>query len=110
MSPKTLAKRAATVGAFAFLALGVARAAAPGSAVSIDNFTFNPAPIVVSAGSTVTWTNNDDVPHTVRADDASFHSAALDTGDSFKFVFTKPGVYSYFCSIHPKMVGKVIVR
>jgi plastocyanin len=107
---KRLAQRLAIAASFAIVALGVASAAPSGGAVTIDNFTFNPAPIVVAAGTQVTWTNNDDVPHTVRADDASFHSAALDTGETFKFVFNKPGVYSYFCSIHPKMVGKVIVK
>ncbi len=55
-------------------------------------------------------TSPDDAPHTVRADDGSFHSAAMDTGERFSETFTKPGVYGYFCSIHPKMVGKVIVK
>ena len=86
-----------------FGVLGVALAAAPGAAaVTIDNFTFSPAPITVAAGTTVTWTNNDDIPHTVRAVDGSFHSKAMDTDDSYAFTFTKPGVYSYFCSIHPE--------
>jgi plastocyanin len=110
MSAFVLARRLATAGALALVALGVARAAAPAGAVSIDNFTFNPAPIVVAAGSAVTWTNEDDVPHAIRADDGSFKSKPLDTGDSYSFTFAKPGVYSYFCSIHPKMVGKVIVK
>jgi plastocyanin len=104
------ATRAASAALFAFIALGVARAAAPGSAVTIDNFTFGPQAVTVAAGTTVTWTNNDDIPHTVRATDGSFHSKAMDTADSYSFTFTKPGVYSYFCSIHPKMVGKVIVK
>ena len=91
-------------------ALGVVAAAAPPATVSIDNFTFNPATLSVPLGGTVTWRNADDVPHAVRAVDNSFHSSAMDTGDSYSFTFTKPGVYSYFCSIHPHMVGKVIVR
>jgi plastocyanin len=110
MSASILARRAASLAVFAVLALGVARAAPAGGAVTIDNFTFNPAPITVAAGSSVTWTNDDDVPHTVRADDGSFRSKPLDSGDSYSFTFAKPGIYSYFCSIHPKMVGKVIVR
>ena len=64
----------------------------------------------LAAGTTVKWTNNDDIPHTVRAVDGSFHSKAMDTADSYSVTFTKPGVYSYFCSLHPKMVGKVVVK
>jgi plastocyanin len=106
-----LAACVAAVGVLGFGALGVALAAAPGAtAVTIDNFTFSPAPITVAAGTTVTWTNNDDIPHTVRAVDGSFHSKAMDTADSYSFTFAKPGVYSYFCSLHPKMVGKVVVK
>ena len=66
--------------------------------------------VTVAAGTTVTWTNDDDIPHTVRAVDGSFHSKAMDSADSYSFTFTKPGVYSYFCSLHPKMVGKVVVK
>jgi amicyanin len=104
---------AAVAGAviLAFGAIGVAIAAAGGaSAVTIDNFTFKAPAITVAAGTTVTWTNNDDIPHTVRAVDGSFHSKAMDTSDSYSFTFTKPGVYNYFCTLHPKMVGKVIVK
>ena len=102
---------AAVAGAviLAFGAIGVA-AAGGASAVTIDNFTFSAPAIAVAAGTTVTWTNNDDIPHTVRAVDGSFHSAALDSADHYSFTFTKPGVYSYFCTLHPKMVGKVIVK
>jgi plastocyanin len=91
-------------------AVGAAIAAAPAAVVSIDNFAFMQPTITVAAGTTVTWTNNDDIPHTVRATDGSFHSAALDSGDSYSFTFTKPGVYNYFCSIHPKMVARVVVK
>jgi plastocyanin len=95
----------------AFGAIGVAVAAAGGpSAVTIDNFTFQAPALTVAAGTTVTWTNNDDIPHTVRAVDGSFHSKAMDTADSYSFTFAKPGVYRYFCSLHPKMVGQVIVK
>ena len=81
-----------------------------GAAINIDNFDFSPMTVTVPAGSAVTWTNNDDIPHAIRAVDGSFHSRALDTGDSYSFTFAKPGTYAYFCSIHPKMVGKIIVR
>jgi plastocyanin len=104
------------VSAFALAVVGLAAVgaaiagAAEPAAVAIDNFAFTPPAITVPAGATVTWTNDDDIPHTVRAVDGSFHSKAMDTADSYSFTFTKPGVYSYFCSLHPKMVGKVIVK
>ena len=100
---------AAAAAAFCAAALTAAVAASP-AAVTIDNFNFSPMTLTVAAGSTVTWTNHDDIPHTVRAVDGSFHSKAMDTDDSYSFTFAKPGVYSYFCSVHPKMVGKVIVK
>ena len=82
------------------------------SAVTIDNFSFTPATITVSAGTTVRWSNRDDIPHTVVSDDngATFKSKALDTDDNFAFTFSKPGTYSYFCSLHPKMKGQVVVK
>ena len=81
-----------------------------GSEVKIDNFSFGPAVVTVSVGSTVTWTNRDDIPHTVvSADDPKvFKSKVLDTDEKFSFTFNKAGTYPYFCSIHPKMTGKVI--
>ena len=100
---------AAAAAAFCAAALTAAVAASP-AAVTIDNFNFSPMTLTVAAGTTVTWTNHDDIPHTVRAVDGSFHSKAMDTDDSYSFTFAKPGVYSYFCSVHPKMVGKVIVK
>ena len=78
--------------------------------VKIDNFTFGPADLTVSVGTTVTWTNRDDIPHTVVADDKSFKSKVLDTGEKFTFTAAKPGTYSYFCSVHPKMTGKLVVE
>jgi plastocyanin len=78
--------------------------------VKIDNFSFSPATITVPAGTTVTWTNADDIPHTVVSDDKVFKSKVLDTDEKFSYTFTKPGAYPYFCSIHPKMTGKVVVQ
>src|ERR1700677_3333814 len=78
--------------------------------VKIDNFSFGPQTITVGVGTTVTWTNRDDIPHTVVSTDGVFKSKALDTDDKFSFVFSKPGTYPYFCSIHPKMTGQVIVQ
>jgi len=88
-----------------------AQNAAPASAVSIDNFTFTPANLTVKAGTTVTWTNRDDIPHGIgSADNAFKKSKALDTDDAFSFTFTTPGTYKYFCYIHPHMVGTVVVE
>lgn len=81
-----------------------------GPTVRIDNFTFSPAALVVKPGTTVTWVNSDDIPHTVRAADGSFHSKVLDTNERFSTTFTKPGEHAYFCSLHPHMTGKVIVK
>ncbi|HKN76535.1 MAG TPA: cupredoxin family copper-binding protein [Candidatus Acidoferrum sp.] len=78
--------------------------------VKIDNFVFGPAAITVSAGTTVTWINRDDIPHTVVSTDKVFKSKVLDTDEKFSYTFTKPGEYPYFCSIHPKMTGKVVVQ
>ena len=78
--------------------------------VKIDNFSFGPATITVAVGTTVTWTNRDDIPHTVVSDEKVFKSKVLDTDEKFSYTFTKPGTYGYFCSVHPKMTGKVVVR
>jgi amicyanin len=78
--------------------------------VKIDNFSFGPATLTVAAGTTVTWTNRDDIPHTVVSTEGAFKSKAMDTDERFSYTFTKPGTYPYFCSIHPKMTGKVVVR
>jgi plastocyanin len=79
--------------------------------VKIDNFSFGPATITIPAGTTVTWTNNDDVPHLVTSDDNKmFKSKALDTDDHFSFTFSKPGTYNYYCAIHPKMTAKIVVQ
>jgi len=80
--------------------------------VKIDNFTFGPAALTVPVGATVTWTNKDDIPHTVVSTDdpKAFKSKVLDTDEKFSFTFSKAGTYPYFCSIHPKMTGKVIVQ
>jgi amicyanin len=86
------------------------QAQASNAEVKIDNFSFGPATLMVAAGTTVTWTNRDDIPHTVVSDDKAFKSKVLDTDEKFSFTFTKPGTYAYFCSIHPKMTGKVVVQ
>ena len=82
---------------------------APAS-VEIKMFAFTPKVLTVAEGTTVTWTNVDQEPHTVTAVGASFHSSALDTNDKFTFTFSKSGKYAYFCRLHPQMTAKVIVR
>ena len=78
--------------------------------VKIDNFAFAPATITVNAGTSIRWINDDETIHNVVSSDKSFRSKALDTNDEFSFTFTKPGTYSYICSLHPRMTGKVIVE
>jgi Icc protein len=78
--------------------------------VFIDNFSFSPASLTVPVGTKVTWTNKDDVPHTVVSNDKVFSSKALDTDDKFSFTFDKAGTFDYYCSIHPRMTAKVIVQ
>jgi plastocyanin len=97
----------------AVLAGGVlfARAEGTPNAVTIDNFSFTPATVTVKAGTTVTWTNKDDIPHGIGATNNAFpKSKALDTDDSYSFTFTTPGTYQYFCYLHPKMVGSIVVE
>src|ERR1700685_4446399 len=83
---------------------------APNAAVNIDNFVFGPQTITVPVGATVTWTNKDDIPHTSVSTDGVFKSKVLDTEEKFSYTFSKAGSYPYYCTIHPKMTGKVIVQ
>ena len=82
----------------------------PAVEIKIDNFVFSPNTLTVAAGSTVRWTNRDDIPHNVVTDDKTIKSKVMDTDESFSYTFTKPGTYNYFCSIHPKMTGKIVVQ
>ena len=77
--------------------------------VMIDNFTFEPAQLTVKVGTTVTWKNRDDIPHTVVSA-GKFRSKTLDTDDSYSFTFTVAGDYKYFCSLHPHMTGTIKVE
>ena len=79
-------------------------------AVKIDNFVFGPQTLTVPVGTTVTWTNSDDIPHTSVSTEGVFKSKVLDTDEKFSYTFTKPGTYSYYCSVHPKMIGQVVVK
>ena len=78
--------------------------------IVVKDFMFNPTPLTVKAGSTVTWTNMDDEPHTVVSDTGVFKSGGMDTNESFSYKFDKPGTYHFTCSIHPRMVGTIIVK
>jgi plastocyanin len=89
---------------------GAKDTAADKYAVKIDNYSFTPQTITVPAGTTVTWTNGDDVPHTVAATDLAFHSKAMDTDEQYSHTFDQPGTYQYYCTVHPKMQGMVIVE
>jgi plastocyanin len=94
-----------------FMAVCGASAGTPGSTtITMKDFMFSPVPLTVSAGSTVTWTNLDDEPHTAVSDTGVFRSGAMDTNESFSFKFDKPGTYHFTCSIHPRMVGTIIVQ
>jgi plastocyanin len=103
------------VGSFGMLAIAAALCLHPGAAraddtkVTIDNFTFSPAELTIKVGTTVTWKNQDDIPHTVVSA-GKFRSKALDTDDSYSFTFTAAGDYTYFCSLHPHMTGKIKVE
>ncbi len=78
--------------------------------VVIENFSFQPASLTVKAGTKVTWVNRDDVPHTATDTDKRFNSKTLDTDDQFAFTFEQPGTYNYYCALHPKMTGQIIVK
>ena len=83
--------------------------AADATAIKIGNFTFGPQELKVKAGTTVTWTNEDDIPHTVVSPN-NFRSKVLDTDGTYAFTFTTPGTYKYFCSLHPHMTGTIVVE
>jgi plastocyanin len=92
------------------LCLAVPAWAQDANMVVMKNFDFAPMSLTVSAGTTVTWKNLDGEPHTVVSDAGLYRSAALDQNDTFSFKFDKPGIYKYTCSIHPKMVGTIVVQ
>ena len=98
----------------AMLAIGSLSAAEtkndPKTTITIDNFTFTPAELTIAKGTTITWINHDDIPHSVVENDKKFRSKALDTDDSFSFTFAAEGTFQYFCGLHPHMTGKVIVK
>ena len=97
------------VGVAAVLLLAATPAQAEDAAIKIGNFTFGPQELKVKAGTTVTWVNEDDIPHTVVSPN-NFRSKPLDSEDKFSFTFSTPGTYKYFCSLHPHMTGTIVVE
>ena len=112
----TITRKVYVAAAFAAALLAAAAtfpavsAQAADTEVKIDQHAFIPQRVAVKAGTTVTWINDDDVPHTVASSAKLFKSKALDTGDKFSFTFTTPGAYQYFCSVHPYMTGAIVVE
>ena len=85
-------------------------AAADSAQIAIKDFMFTPMSLTIKAGATVTWANKDDEPHSVVSDAGLFRSGAVDTDETFSFKFDKPGTYHFTCSIHPRMVGTIVVE
>ena len=100
----------AMLGGVPALAIPVALHAAADQQVTIDNFAFAPQNLSVSAGTAVTWKNRDDIPHNVVSPEQKFKSPVLDTNEKFSHTFDVAGTYQYYCSIHPRMTGQVVVR
>jgi plastocyanin len=102
----------ATIAAVPVLYGLVASATIPGAApsVTIDNFKFSPQPLIVDKGAEVTWTNRDDIPHSIVVPDLQQHSKPLDTDQAYSFRFDKSGSYNYICGLHPFMKGTIVVR
>ncbi len=107
MARRLLLRRALGAG---LLLAGASRAArAEDAQIVVDNFTFSPTPLTVKAGTTVTWVNHDDIPHSIVCPTLNVHSHAMDTDESFSFKFEQAGTYNYNCGLHPHMHGQVIV-
>jgi plastocyanin len=104
--------RIAAVAALCLIALSAPCGVAPADTtqILIKDFMFAPVTLTVTAGSTVSWINKDDEPHTVVSDAGLFRSGAVDTDERFSFKFEQPGTYHFTCSIHPRMVGTIVVK
>jgi len=109
MSKRKSLMKVVFAGVAAFLLLAAMPVWAADAAVKIGNFTFGPQELTVKAGTTVTWTNEDDTPHMVMSPN-NFRSEVLDARGTYAFTFTTPGTYNYFCFLHPHMTGTVVVE
>jgi len=109
MTYATLRRAGLRLAITAVMFSSIARAHCEETTVTIDNFTFAPPELTVKVGTTVTWKNHDDIPHTIVSA-GKFRSKALDTDDSYSFTFTTAGAYAYFCSLHPHMTGTIKVE
>lgn len=94
----------------ALLALPASVRADGGTEVTIDNFTFSPATLTVEKGTDVTWTNHDDIPHSIVLTGPNVRSKALDTDKSYTYKFEKAGTFAYICGLHPHMKGTIVVK
>ncbi|MDH7796719.1 MULTISPECIES: cupredoxin family copper-binding protein [unclassified Beijerinckia] len=102
-------RRLCAAGAALVLALLPQQVRAEGATVKIENFSFTPETLNIKPGTVVTWSNDDDIPHSIVTTNGKLHSRALDTADTFSFTFAEPGTYDYFCGLHPHMKGRIIV-
>jgi len=107
---RSLLRRALGAGVAVLISTRARMAAAADAQVVIDNFTFSPTPLTVKVGTTVTWLNRDDIPHSIVLPTLQVHSHPLDTNDTFSYRFDKAGTYNYICGLHPHMHGQVVVR
>jgi plastocyanin len=106
---RALLRRGCASAVFITLATLGRRAFAADAMVAIDNFTFSPTPLTIVPGTTVTWTNRDDIPHAIYCPALNLHSPPLDTNDTFGHRFDQAGTFDYICSIHPHMRGQIVV-
>jgi plastocyanin len=109
-APITMAMLLLLVGSPSVVASNNDQASAATAEVKIDNFSFGPQTLTVRVGTTVTWTNGDDIPHTSVSTEGVFKSKVMDTDEKFSYTFTKAGKYPYYCTIHPRMTGEVVVQ
>lgn len=112
LRPGTLARRLLlrrALGTGIVLVIGSRTAVAADTQIVVDNFTFSPTPLMVATGTTVTWVNHDDIPHSIVCPDLKVKSHPLDTDDSFAYRFEQAGTYDYICGLHPHMHGQVVV-
>jgi len=107
---RLLLRRAVGVTALVLITGRNDRAEAADAQVVIDNFSFSPTPLTVKVGVTVTWANQDDMPHSVVFPTLKLKSPPMDTDGTFSHVFDQAGTFDYVCGLHPFMHGQVVVQ